>query len=296
MRKTFVLLLIGLMLVAFTATESHAGPWTLKQGKLWTEVYGRYFHSNQYFDADGKKHKWENDGTSRAYDLEFKNEYGLTDDLNLLLYIPYVWSYWKNDWSKTPWSNKEKHEGFKQIQPGLKYRFLKEPFTAAGQLKFYIDVPNTDRVEQPDIYEYGNAMELKVIVGKSWQINKRPMYASFETGIYWTFPNNDWAHNVPLFFETGYAPLDFLMIKTELDGRLSLQGTGIQKDSLTWRVGPIINLLGKGFSSVKKGSESSLNVEFQYGMTLWGRGDGNTERYQNTSKAQEFIAKMQVLW
>ncbi|MBD3296343.1 MAG: hypothetical protein GF392_03145 [Candidatus Omnitrophica bacterium] len=256
----------------------------------------RYFHSYQYFDPDGEKHKWPNDGTGQSYDLELKNEFGLTDDLDLLLYVPYTWAYWQNDWSDTRFGQNEKHEGFKQVQPGFKYRFLKKPFTAAGQIKFFIDIPNTDRVQQPDIYEYGNAMEIRGLFGKSWRLYDRPAYASLETGVYWTFPNNDWAHYVPVFFETGFAPLEWLMVKTELDGRFSLQGTGIQKDTLTWRVGPIFSLLGRSFSTIKKGGESSLNVEFQYGMTVWGRGDGNTERYNNVSKAQEFIAKVQMLW
>ena len=305
MKKAAIFLLIGMFVLVFFAQDSHAGPWTLKKGKVWTELYGKYFFSKSYADPKGHAHKWGDGGLSRIYTLEGKLEYGITDRFNMRLSVPYSWSYWKNDWGKIwqdTWGTdqgKTKSEGFQHIGIAMKYRFLDKPLTMAAWGQVLIQPRNADRVHQPDLMEYGDGIEARCLIGKSFNIYKKPCYVSTELGYLW---RSDWMVKSPfanqfiVFGEGGIALFDWLMIKSEVDFRYSHMDTGIRKDTLTWRIGPIINLLGKGFSEVYKGGDSSLNLELQYGRTFWARADGRSEKYNTASLADEYIAKIQVLW
>ncbi|MBD3379591.1 MAG: hypothetical protein GF408_03910 [Candidatus Omnitrophica bacterium] len=299
MKKLVSLFLTGLLLFSGTATTAWAGPWTLKQGKAWTEVFTRYFHSRDYFDPKGEKHRWPDHGNSEIWDVEGKLEYGATDDFNLLLGIPYTWNRWANDYG-TAWdfawgpnTGRTHREGFKQINFGAKYRIMEKPVVTSVQVKYFVDTAS-DQVTPPDLYEYGNSLDVRALVGKAFNIDKKLTYFSVESG--YRFNGGQFANTFPVFAELGFAPVDRLMLKGEIDCSFSHMDTGYRKDGVTWRVGTIFNLLGKGFNSIEKGGDSSLNLELQYGQTLWGRGDGRADRYHSVSQAQEFIFKVQALF
>jgi len=302
MKKILILAMAALLIAGFLPTASYAGPWTLEKGKVWTEVFTRMFTSKYYYDYEYTDHKWDSGGRSTIYDVETKFEYGATDDLNLLLGIPYSWSTFKNDWGKY------KNQDFKQISTGAKYRFMKKPAVAAVQVKAFIQPRNSDRNLPPAITEYGDGIEVRGLIGQSWNVfNGKQFYMAGESGYFWRskwISQSDYANYVPIFFEAGFAPWKWLMWKGELDCQISHQGTGKVKDTYTWRTGPIINLLGKGFSSIEKGEDMSskqkfsFNVELQYGRTFLARGD-KRDHYNGSdaiSQAQEFVAKFQFLF
>ncbi|KJJ85078.1 conserved hypothetical protein, secreted [Candidatus Omnitrophus magneticus] len=318
MKKIFLLIAVFLILAGgFFTEKSFAGPWTLNEGRVWTEVFTRYFHSKECFDSEYNQSDWGDGGWSSIYDVEAKIEYGVVNDLNFLLGIPYSWSHWTNDWSRTQWSEKFKHEGFKPISVGVKYKFMNKPAVAAVQLKYFIQPRGEDRVQAPELNEYGDAIEIRALVGRSWTMSKdKLIYIAGEAGYLW---RADWewtsqsiyANAIPLFIEGGYSPLHWLMWKAEVDCMISQAGTGKVKDTYTWRTGPIFNIIGKGFTSVTKGTQEeqtkdpndlkeriNLNLELQYGQTFAGRGDADDRWNQQdrVSKGQEFIAKVQLLF
>ncbi|MGB2661968.1 MAG: hypothetical protein WBD04_06255, partial [Candidatus Omnitrophota bacterium] len=276
MKKTSIVLLAGLMFLMASVATSYAGPWTLAQGKIWTEIFTRYTYSNHCFDSKGNLSRWEGNGFQEVWDLEAKVEYGLFDKFNVLLYVPYTWNTWKEDQVISGGKDELKNEGFKEIQIGGKYKFLDNPVVAAVQLKAFIDL-NSDRNKEPKLSNYGNALELRGLVGKSFTLADWPCYASIESGI--KFPQKRWgerslyATTIPVFGEFGFSPHDRVMIKNEIDCSISVPGTGRVKDTYTWRIGPIFSLLGQGFSSIFRGDEYSLNLELQYGWTFAGRSD-----------------------
>ncbi|MEA3488806.1 MAG: hypothetical protein U9R44_00485 [Candidatus Omnitrophota bacterium] len=300
MKKTAILLLTALAVMLVVPATSHAGPWTLKKGKIWAEVYTKYFFSKNYYDPKGEKHRWGDGGFSRIYTVEGKLEYGITDRFNVRLSVPYVWSYWKNDWGKVraDWG-KFKNEGFQHIGLAAKYRFLDKPITAAAWGAVYIEPTNLDRCKQPDLIDYGSAIEARALLGKAFKIYKKPCYVASELGYRW---QSNWTHKSPfanyliIFGEGGIAFFDWLMLKGEVDLRYSHEGTGTRKDYCIWRVGPIFSVFGKGFSEVYKGGDYSFNVELQYGRYAWGRADGRSEKYNTVSAADEYIIKFQVLF
>jgi hypothetical protein len=258
-----------------------------------------------------------------------KNEYGVTDDLNLLIGIPYTWSFWRDDYSDTnqtydyshqKWvqdnvDDNPKHEGFKSLSVGAKYKFMSKPAVAAVQAKIFLQPQHVDRWKEPKLCEYGDGVELRYLIGNSWKVfHGNQLYASMEFGYYWRTDwvgKSEYADFVPLFGEAGYAIFNWLMWQGEVDCMISNPHTGIVKDSYTWRTGPIIVLIGKGFNAVQKGEDNpdkgmSLNLQLQYGRTFLGRGDpedreeptwpDRTGGSDRVSCAQEFVAKLQVLW
>ncbi|MCK4851655.1 MAG: hypothetical protein KAS86_00945 [Candidatus Omnitrophica bacterium] len=314
MRKVIVLLLVGLLVLAARPALSHAGAWTLEQGRTWIEIFSRYTYANECFDPDGNKSRWNNGAFSEIWDVEGKVEYGVTDDLSLLLGIPYTWSTWKDDYILHGANQELKHEGFKELTFGGKYQFFKKkPVVAAVQVKGFI-YPYTDRNKEPALSGYGNAVEVRGILSSSFDVLERFCYVSAESGYKlmskrW-IGDSDWADTIPVFAEAGFSPVDWLMLKGEIDCSISLPGTGRIKDTYTWRAGPIFSLMGRGFSSVRKGTTAppseetfSLNLELQYGQTFAGRGDPDIQRdptWPNSddriSAAHEFIFKVQLLF
>lgn len=311
MKKFTVLLLLGVFMMLLIPSSSHAGPWTLKAGKTWVEIFSRYTYADSTFDPHYDRSSWNNGGVSEIYDVEGKIEYGVTDDFNLQLGIPYSWSFWRDDFSIHGPSPVLKNQGFKEIQIGGKYKFLKKPVVAAVQLKGFIYTYN-EREKQPLLSEYGNAIEGRFMLGKAFRIKKRPAYVAGEIGYKLRMKGNpgdsDWANVIPVFLEGGFSPWGWLLLKCELDANISHRGTGRLKDTYTWRAGPIINLLGEGFSSVQKGGKAkeyplSINLELQYGQTFLARGDStiqNNPTWPNSadrvSAANEFIMKVQFLF
>ncbi len=306
MKKICIILLAGLVVFMASGAVSHAGPWTLSEGKTWVEIFGRYSTSKYCFDHEGDKSRWDKGGFQEIWDLEAKLEYGVTDKFNVLLYVPYTWNTWKEDQVVHGGMDVLKNEGFKEIQIGGKYKFLDKPVVASVQLKAFINT-QADRNKEPLLSEYGNAIEIRGIVGKSFKIYEWPSYFSFESGFKlrqkrWGW-ESDYANTIPIFAEFGFSPHDRVMIKNEFDCSLSVPGTGRIKDTYTWRIGPIFSLLGQGFSSVYRGAEYSLNLELQYGWTFAGRGDPDIHRDSSWPNSddrvgamQEWIAKVQLLF
>ncbi len=301
MRKIAILLTVGFFtLVTFTA-DSHAGPWTLNKGRFWMETFTRYMYSCKYFDSKNNEGRWPNGGWSGIYDVEEKLEYGVTDNFNLLLGVPYTWGWWKDG------NGTSKNEGFKEINLGAKYKFLQKPVTAAVQIKAFFQPRGIDRNKQPELNEYGDALEIRGLIGKSWSIfDGKQFYVSGEAGYKWSskwISTNKYANMIPLFAEAGFAPFSWLMLKGEVDCMISHPGTGEIKDTYTWRAGPILNLVGEGFTAVERGEDYpdvpfSLNVELQYGRTFAGRGDPDNRwnGKDRVSMQDEYILKVQLLF
>ena len=171
---------------------------------------------------------------------------------------------------------------------GAKYRFMKTPWVVSGQTRFYI-YPGEYGVWHSDDSNYQNqpvigygesSIEQRILISKKFfEKSKFPCYANFETGYRWNNRHvcNGWVY----FGETGFWATKKIIIKSELDGYKSHDGTGSLKEEAygIWRIGGIWAILA-GDPIERKGKQ--FNVEFTYGMTLWGK---------NTTANQEFVLK-----
>jgi len=110
---------------------------------------------------------------------------------------------------------------------------------------------------------------------------KLPCYWGAETGYRWRTKHV--SNDVPYFFEGGFWPAPWLLVKSELDGYITTGNEKIKESYGIWRIGGVWQIFG-GDSVLRQGNKL-FNIEFQYGMTLWGK---------NTTLYQEWVCKVQT--
>ncbi|MBI5144551.1 MAG: hypothetical protein HZA30_05750 [Candidatus Omnitrophica bacterium] len=176
---------------------------------------------------------------------------------------------------------------------GGKWRLLKEPFVLSTQTKVFIypgygnyhgDDPAF--TNQPSIGKGDDAVEQRILIGKTfeiplWEIYELPCYVGAETGYRWR--TRHVTNDIPYFVEGGFWPVNWLLVKSEIDGYKHHGGTGSIKESYgIWRIGGVWQAFGG--STLREG-DKLFNIEFQYGMTLWGK---------NTTAYNEWTLKVQT--
>lgn len=255
------------ILLALFPSELFAGAWTVSRGRLYTELYCKYYkHSSEFREKD-RRYGWAYDGKYRETRIELKFEYGLTDRLNLLAYFPYKDAHWKQE------DKKYNAAGFSDFVTGFKYKWFEKPFVFSTQAT--IKIPgDVNKLEEPDIEEYGElAWDLRLLFGKSFE--NFPAYIGYEwsyipvKGIY-----DDAIRN---FFEIGYYPFRKLMFKAELEDYNSIpQRKNIEKDYTIYRVGFVYSFKG-GWGEFRKVAGPLFNWEVSYENTFRGKNVGAAE-------------------
>lgn len=266
-----------------------AGAWTLPQYDFWHEWYFKWhWAKNEYgYDyAAGRKSGIDKNARTWGWGMIPKLEFGLTDWMTLMTSIEYKEADYKEYAANRNWT--VKNHAVTEVTVGTRVRVLKDPIVLSLQPKFfiytgYVEETLSGRAESPGLSDRNDAFELRVLAGKIFE-EQYPFYYGLETGYRWK--NRDVANDIPFFAEFGVWPLDWLMIKTEIDGYWSHTGTGYYKKSYAiWRIGPVVELLdlyekwrGQFIAEEKQVSyitkeQHSLNLECQFGQTFWGMGD-----------------------
>src|SRR3989338_8916759 len=132
MKRYLFLAAALLSLGAFLPSELFAGAWTVPKGHMYHEVYMKYWYNHYDFNKKWEKKKKEKSGWYDEYYIEYKNEFGLTDNLNLLFPFPYQESVYKDA------SESYKNNGVKEVRFGK----LEEEVQVIGEaeLIFIFDV------------------------------------------------------------------------------------------------------------------------------------------------------------
>ncbi|MBM3246290.1 MAG: tetratricopeptide repeat protein [Candidatus Omnitrophica bacterium] len=256
--------------VALSAEEEALAPpvgkgaWTLKKGQKYAELYTKYYWHNHQFTGKGKKRRWDYDGKGNEIRTELKLEYGLTDRFGLMLATVAKEAHWKDSFKSCT------RKGFVEMWPGVKYNLFTEPFicTLQARVKFPFDYSEE---AVPALGKHQIDEEFKILTAQIWP--KLPGYTKFETG--YRIRNQEPSDEIPYFFEFGYNPFNWLVLKTTLDCSEGLAPTGDNEDWMKYTVGPIFKI------------SDLLNIEFAYGNTFYGR---------NTSAAKEVICSVSSQW
>ena len=295
MRKTILIASLFTIIVYLFPQNAFGGAWTVPKHRVWGEYFFKWQWAKEKFGDDYKKKKKGNDARSWEFVMEPKIEVGITDWLNLLWSLEYKESKYKEYGRPADWGPfRRKNHGINHVKVGAKLRFMEEPFVLSGQIKGFIypgygNYHGDDPAyrNQPSIGDGDDAIELRGLIGKKFDLpyslyNNKPIqaYIGAEAGYRWR--SAAVANDIPLFIETGIWPFKWLLVKTELDTLIAHSGTGDDKDYMIWRIGPCLQLLGD--STLREGNKI-LNVEFQYGMTVFGK---------NMDAFQELVLKVQV--
>ncbi len=301
MKKIISIALIGCLIAPHLA---FAGAWTLPKGDVWVQYQMKYFWAKKNYAPGSKVSRMPRDARSWGWAMIPEVHYGATDWLDFLFKMEYKEAKYKEYARDPAWGPYSvKNHGLVTIEPGVKVRFLEEPLVLSGQFSYsiwnphYEAKPLEDVAEQPGLSDRSNFWDLRVLASKKWD-TVFPFYMSIETG-YRRYTRNV-EDQAPLFYEFGFWPVRFLLLKTELDCMFGLPGTTKgdrvhDKSWAIWRIGPSIELFTlynmlRGIdadpsevSDVVTRTGKSLNVEAQYGNTFWGR---------NTAASQEVVLKV----
>jgi len=295
----YSILFFGLTAFLFPQ-NAFGGAWTVPQYKVWGEYSFKWSWSKDDYGPgpDQQRDRKSNSARSWGWTMEPKLEYGVTDWFNLLFSMEYKEQKYKEYDRPPAWGPfRRKNHGLTSIKIGGKMRFLKDPLVVSGLLKVHIypgygNYNGDDPAfrHQPSIGDGEDMLELRALFGKELYVPigqffgdsdyKLKCYGGLETG--YRFKNRDVNNDIPFLIEGGIWPLKWLLVKTEVDGVWSHDGTGnVEKDYAIWRIGPVFQILA-GDAITKQGK--MFNIEVQYGRTFWGR---------NTSDDQEIILKAQ---
>jgi protein XagA len=241
------------------------GAWTIPKGKLYCELYNKYYWHSAQFDSNGHKVGWDYNGEYNEISSDLKLEYGLMDTTSLLLELPYKRARWKDDFAD--YTNRALADWW----TGIKYRLALEPIVTSVQAR--VKIPgNYNKNHVPSMGRRQVDYEVKLLFAKGLApfING---YSKLETGFrYRTHLPTD---EIPYFLEFGYNLTRFLILKATLDGVEGIKGTGdIEEDYTKWTLGTIWKIKNYG-------------IELGYGDTFMGK---------NTSAAQEVILSLSALF
>jgi len=296
MKKSFLLNIIIFSIISFLIVEKvHAGAWTVPKHKVWGEMYMKWDYAKEEFLSDGKRRTLTDGNNARSWEfvMEPKLEFGVTDWLTALASVEYKESHYKEYGRQLSWGPfARKNHGITNIKFGGRWRLIQSPFIFSTQGKFFLypgygnyhgDDPAF--TNQPSIGKGDDAYEQRILIGKTFDIPitrkyKLPCYFGAETGYRWR--TRHVAGDIPYFIEGGFWPAKWLLVKSELDGYKSNPATGSIKENYgIWRIGGVWQVFG-GDSILRQGNKL-FNIEFQYGMTVYGK---------NTTAFQEWVVKV----
>lgn len=183
MKKLCCLCLIGLCLLQ--SKNIFAGAWTSGKGHMYNKFAINYFASSRQYDDDGDSHKIPFNGRFHDINLNWYEEYGVRDDMNLITSVYYKWLTDENRYIET------KSNGISDMDIGLKYNLVKAPVVVSVQGLFKVEGPY-DMEDMPSLGNGQNDFELKLLLGKS--LEKLPIYFGLEAGYRWRFedPSDEW--------------------------------------------------------------------------------------------------------
>ena len=277
----------------------YAGAWTVPKHKVWAEYYMKWDYAKEEFTNEGKRKMLSGtDKNARSWEfvMEPKIEYGITDWLNLQFGLEYKESHYKEYGRRLSWGPfARKNHGITNVKIGGKWRLVEDPVVLSTQTKVFIypgygnyhgDDPAF--TNQPSIGKGDDAFEQRVMIGKTFEVpiplsaeRRLRCYAGAETGYRWR--TRHVANDIPYFVEGGFWPVPWFLVKSEIDGYKHHGGTGSKKESYgIWRIGGVWQVFGD--STLRQG-DKLFNIEFQYGMTVWGK---------NTTAYNEFVLKVQT--
>lgn len=301
MRKQVIaLVVLSIFMSVVQVKYAFAGAWTVPKHHVWGEYYMKWDWAKAAIGPDGHRRTSPNQADSfRSWEfvMEPKMEFGVTDWLTALGSIEYKEGHYKEYDRPDAWDNgafARKNNGVTNIKLGGRLRFIKEPVVVSTQTKVFI-YPGYGNYHgeggsfphQPSIGYGDDAVEQRILIGKTFKIPipmtkgfKLPAYVGAETGYRWR--TRSVCGDIPYFVEAGVWPVEWFLIKTEIDGYKTNPGTGSIKESYgIWRIGGIWQVFG-GDSILRQGNKM-FNIEFDYGMTLWGK---------NTTAFEEWTVKI----
>ncbi|MBN1510345.1 MAG: hypothetical protein JW955_26085 [Sedimentisphaerales bacterium] len=283
--RTGLALLSAISLLALP-TRLLANAWMLGANEWSAELYSKYYWATEDYDHRAHRAEKPNGGTYDEFRPEFKLEYGLCKQLNLLFSIPYKWARWEDT------NGTLENDGAEFVGIGAKFRLFEEDETqpaASLQVKYEV-AGGYDEDDPPSLGHGESDLEARLMIGK---VLDEPVFDTpiklYHLGgeIGYRSRNN----TIPYFLEVGVQPVPYVLVKGMIDG--------VFATSDRYRPPTANELIGKKYEEYSKViAEVLFSPEGTFGILKdvegfsIGLGYGYTFYGKNTSVGSEITLKV----
>jgi len=177
---------ILIIILVFLFTSSAFSQWTKGKGKGYYKVSGWYLEADEHFTANGDK---DPNLTRSQFNVNFYGEYGITDKLDVIAYVPFFSRVTENDeisgTTGQELSEGESFNSFGDLDLGVRYSLFKNStYAISATLKFGIptgdDAGGSDGSFQTGDGEFNQLLQTNF--GASFNLWKIPSYAKVYLG------------------------------------------------------------------------------------------------------------------
>ncbi len=183
-----------------------AGAWTMKEGGMYNRFAFNYYYSDHLFGKTGESDSMPMRGRFYGKNLNWYEEYGVTDRLTVLSSVYYKWLNANDMYVKS------ESDGVGDLDLGVKYKLYDGPVVVSiqGLVKYGQLYDN----EKPQIGNHQNDYELRLLLGRSlWPL---PAYCGFELA--YRLRDNGPSDEFRYLLEVGANFMQKLSARLKLDG------------------------------------------------------------------------------
>ena len=262
-----------------------AGAWTLEKGQVWSMVTYMSQSTDQHYDADGNAVEIPADARFQSQQVNFNVYYGLTDQIDLGLQVPYISNKFvdkdeSNDVA-TPPPALETESGIGDLRGFAKINLLQQA-GLVGTLKLGFKLPVGDYRPVPEALSItGGQWDFDVVaqLGRSfWPV---PMYANLDLGYRLRgeyadpaageagvidrsyTPGAEFVFNA----EAGYSPMDKLLVALKYEGIVGAEYDAISNPGIPETLSQSVTYL---VPTVLVGFHPNVSLEASARMTVSG--------------------------
>lgn len=168
-KKTLILFLC--LFIADTCS-AFAGAWTMKKGMIYNRLVYNYYKSDKLYTSHGSTVDMPLNGRFYDHNINWYEEYGITDRLTFISSLYYKWLYSKDKYKY------EMSHGPGEAEIGLRYKIYEGPVVVSLQALYKYGKLYGE--ETPQIGNRQDDFEIRLLTGKSlWPF---PGYCGVEIG------------------------------------------------------------------------------------------------------------------
>jgi protein XagA len=217
-RYRFIRLFIFITLIGCCAAGPvFAGAWTREKGGWYHQVSGNYYTADEYFDDDGNKQDFADNGEFKDRNISYYMEYGICDDLTVIGSWPYKWLESEDD------TVINKTDGFSDLELAVKYRLFSSGSGVCSMLGL-VKIP--EAYDEDDAVPLGNGQydyEFRLLYGRSLYPHI-PGYFNAEAG--YRYRTEEPADELKYLLEFGVDVTKAIYGRVKLDGTHGMGNEG----------------------------------------------------------------------
>jgi len=275
---TFLLITALTVLLPQMAT---AGAWTVGKGNVWSKVTYLLQSTDQHYDANGDAVEIPADAQYESAQVYFDVRYGVTDQIDLGLQIPYLSNKFvdkdeSNDVA-TPPPALETESGLGDIRGFAKVNLVNSA-DLVGTLKLGFKAPMGEYREVPEALSItGGQWDFDVVAQLGRSFYPAPAYANLDLGYRWrgeyqdSDPNPDRSYTPGAEFvinaEAGYSPMDKLLVALKYEGIAGAEYDALNNPGQPETLSQSVSYLAP---TVLVGLHPNLSLEGSARMTVSG--------------------------